>query len=355
MIKRNCKMKKLILILSYVLGSISLLVLVGILLYYTVWLQSFDNMKADDDHDTYQTIYTNYSNGTLTVKNPQNDTIEIITPDEKKIVAIPQSPYVNTPMLFDNHFIIVEDNVISLYDTEYNKTDEIKLDGEFKGLMYGKEHMLYYAVSDKVYGYNIQLKTSDVVFLLDSGELYNIAMIKDLLYISYMLGENTYKLVEYNPTERKINAEYRLNDLNLNNFNVSGVFKDYVYLYNSNDNLSKQIYEYNLSSQELEFICEFSYDAQINNEFVYYVGKSTDFETSENNSEKYGLWRLNLETKTTQFISNKVDDDSFYLCTDNFVYSYKFSYIFEDGSGSSPFHRIYRGYTVDQIPVQLGQ
>lgn len=123
-------MRKLILILSYIFGSMALLVLIGILLYYTVWLQSFNNMKADNDYNTYVTTYTNYSNGTLTVKNPQNNTIEIITPDGKKVINFPKSPVVNTPELFDDHFIIIEDNLISMFDTDLKLTDEIKTDDE---------------------------------------------------------------------------------------------------------------------------------------------------------------------------------------------------------------------------------
>lgn len=347
-------MRKLILILSYIFGSMALLVLIGILLYYTVWLQSFNNMKADNDYNTYQTIYTNYSNGTLTVKNPQNGTVEIITPDEKKIVNIPPSPVVNTPTFFDNHFVRVEDNVISLYDTDYNKTDEIELDGKFKGLMCGKDHMIYYAVSDKVYGYNVQQKSSDVVFQSTYGEMYNVTMINDLFYIGYMNDANTdYKLIEYNPTSGEIETEYKISNFDFSeDFDIVGAFGRYVYLCNYGYYLSEQIYQYNTSSQKMEYIGEFPHRTQINDEFVYYVGQSTDFQTSETNSEKYGLWRLNLNTKMTEFISDKVDKDSFYLCTDNFVYSYKLSYIGEESSGSSPFHRIYRGYTVDQIPIQ---
>ena len=349
-------MKKLILILSYTFGSIALLVLIGILLYYTVWLQSFNNMKADDDYNTYVTIYTNYSNGTLTVKNPQNNTIEIISPDDKKVVNFPDSPVINTPELFDNHFVIIEDNTISLLDTDFKLTDEIKTDGEIIARMYGKDHMLYYVVNNKVYGYNVQQKDSDVVFSSDYGEIYNITMINELFYIGYMTDENTYKLIEYNPTESKINAEYSLNNLDFSEkFTIVGVFTDNVYIRKYNhEYLSEKIYEYNLLSQKIEFVGEFSYEAQVNNEFVYFVGQSVDFETSENNPEEYGLWRLNLKTKITEFVSDKVDEHSCYLCTDNFVYSYKFSYIFEDDSGSSPFHRIYRGYTVDQIPIDKG-
>lgn len=345
-------MKKLILILSYTFGGMALLVLIGILLYYTVWLQSFNNMKADDDYNTYVTIYTNYSNGTLTVKNPQNNTIEIITPDEKKVVNFPNSPVINTPELFDNHFVIIEDNMISLFDTNFKLTDEIKTDDTIISRMYGKDHMLYYAVSDKLYGYNVENKTSEIVYTSTYGEIYNISRINELFYIGYMKEENTYKLIEYNPTESKINAEYSLNNLDFSkSFTVVGVFDTYVYLYNYTDYFSKQIYEYNLLSQKIEFIGEFPNDTKIKDEFVYYVGQSVEFGTSENNPKEYGLWRLNLKTKMTEFVSDKVDEDSCYLCTDNFVYSYKFSYIFEDDSGSSPFHRIYRGYTVDQIPI----
>ena len=47
-------MKKTILVLSYVFGGLAILTLIGVFLYYNVWMGSFRYMEPDSDTGYYQ-------------------------------------------------------------------------------------------------------------------------------------------------------------------------------------------------------------------------------------------------------------------------------------------------------------
>lgn len=347
-------MKRKILVLSYVLGSISLLFLVCIFIYYNIWIQSFNNMIYDDDDNNYSTIYTNYCNSVLTVKNPRNNTIEIITDNSKIIIDTTEISSDMLPYFFDNHIFVFLNDSIIIYDTNCNITDEINCDSALIWSTFNQENIMYYATDTKIYKYNIDTLSSEIIYNSYDLEINDISLQDGVLRIGYE-HKTEYTLIEYNISDLKVIRELDvgINDLCLDNdsYCTSNVFGNYIFFYKINDDLNVDVYKYDISAEKIEFIGSFAYKTKTKENFVYYIGTSNGFLTSENNSDEYGLWELDLLTMKTRLVSDKVDNNCYFICTSNYVYSYRLSYIGEESGGSSPFHRIYRGYTVEQIPI----
>lgn len=351
-------MKRLILILSYILGSIALLFLVCVFLYYNVWLQSFNNMNYDDDDNNYSTLYTKYCNGALTVKNPRNNTIEIITADSKKVIDLPETSDHILPYYFDEHIIVSSENSIIIYDTNCNKIDEINCNEDLIWLTFDQEHIMYYATDTKIYKFDLQTLYSEIIYNSLYSEMNDISLKESILLIGYVNENKTeYTLIKYSICDSKVINELnvKIGDFHLDedSYCTSNICGNYIYFYITSENLDVYIYKYEISAKKIDFIGKFEYKTKNKDNFVYYIGTSNGFLTSENNPDEYGLWELDLLSMKTRLISNKVDNNCYFFCTKNYVYSYKLSYIGEDTGGSSPFHRVYRGYTIDQIPLQI--
>lgn len=332
-----------------------LTIVIVFILYNFVWLQSMHYMKADRDNGTYSTGYTNYCNGILSVVNIENNSLEIFENDTKKVVNLNDFPEKNTPYYYRKYLAVNNGSGFSFYDFNFEKAGEIIVGEKVDWHSYNNENC-YCGNLKNIYKCDVNDFSKELVFSADSFEIHNCWVTEKNMYIEYLNNDKTIStVIAFNVDDKKITDKYEVDitNFNLQNESFYSISKNGRYLYYQIDVISSPVvYRYDIIDNKMEFVAQFQGDIQIKKNDIYYVGTANKFKTQTQKLETIGLWKLSIDTMETSLITDKVDYKSFYFCTDNYVYSYKKSYIGWDNDGSSiPSFRIYRGYTIEQIEL----
>lgn len=390
--------KKLLIILCI----IAAMAVLGILVYNFVWLQSLHHMKPDGDSGAYDSgwlHYIDYHDGVLSVYNPENNSIEVFQDDNKKVFSLnglttPRQPYYN-----DQYIVVEYNNGYTFYNLdlskagEYNFPEKMNSHSFYDGYYYctsddsiyqcDVNNFSYKAVyssedtgekinwsiydsgnyycgnSKNIYKCSLKDFTTEVVYTTDSYEINDCCISNNIMYIEHHdKNFKTSTILKYDLDAKKVIDTYKAD---ISYFNVDSdllyslnLYDGQLYYYNTKTQYDSITYvsKYDLENRELKYISEFKKEFFIKEDNLYYIGNSKRFKTQDESADTIGLRRLNLDTMETVLISDKVDYSCTYFCTDNYAYSYKVKDIsWDSGLPSLPIFRIYRGYTLDQIPL----
>lgn len=394
--KINKKTKNLI------LGIVAATAVAVVLIYNFVWLQSLRHMKPDSDSGAYDSgwlHYIDYHDGVLSVYNPENNSIEVFQDDNKKVFSLnglttPRQPYYN-----DQYIVVEYNNGYTFYNLdlskagEYNFPEKMNSHSFYDGYYYctsddsiyqcDVNNFSYKAVyssedtgekinwsiydsgnyycgnSKNIYKCSLKDFSTEVVYTTDSYEINDCCISNNIMYIEHHdKNFKTSTILKYDLDAKKVIDTYKAD---ISYFNVDSdllyslnLYDGQLYYYNTKTQYDSITYvsKYDLENRELKYISEFEKEFFIKEDNLYYIGNSKRFKTQDESADTIGLRRLNLDTNETVLISDKVDYSCTYFCTDNYAYSYKIKDIsWDSGLPSLPIFRIYRGYTLDQIPL----
>lgn len=396
--KINKRTKKLILILCIIAAT----VVAGVLIYNFVWLQSLHHMEPDSDNGAYDSGwmgYFNYHDGVLSVYNPENNSIEVFQDGEKRIISLNGLSTVRSPYYNEEYLVVEYNNGFIFYNLDLSKAGEYNFPEKMNShcfydgyyyctsddsiyqcdvtnfsykIVYSSDNTgekidwsiydsgnYYCGNSKNIYKCSLNDFSTDVVYTANSYEINECCISNNIMYIEY--HDKDFKIstiLKYDLDAKKVMDTYKAD---ISYFNIDSdllyslnLYDEQIYYYHTKTQYDSITYvsKYDFEARELNYISEFEKNFFIKEDKLYYVGNSKRFKTQDEKCEIIGLRRLNLDTMETALISDRVDYSCSYFCTDNYAYSYKVSDIsWDSGLPSLPIFRIYRGYTLDQIPL----
>ena len=351
-------MKKTILVLSYVFGGLAILTLIGVFLYYNVWMGSFRYMEPDSDTGYYQHNNMVYNNGTLAVMDSDDTDIkvDIITPSSKKSVDCTSEEYIE--LLKYRYSIDLKDNTVYVVAENGNRASNFPVEDIAVNTDTIDENIEVYLLSADSAGlfrYKLYVNNEDVYYLgVDENAKY--------LYVEYFVNEDittayyyrydlaTSKLADVHTVEFCDNVTQGISVVRDIYHCERMAVGDYVfYEFAYRNYLKSKLYRHNIKSGETVVVGEFQNRIfTANNSTIFYtmVGTEEWFDSAES-----GIWKMDADTLETTLVTTEYYDRML-LCTENYIYAYKNLDIVIPPLPSYDTIVIERGYDVKQISIK---
>ena len=350
-------MKKVILVLSCILGGILLLILIGVFIYNNVWIQSFHSMKPDKDSGMYSSAHMFYDNGTFYAMHEGNNAYDIVTPFGKKTVERSSENFKSVfPCGYS--FEIAEDKLI-VNDDEGNILASFSL----KDIMCNtdisdksEEVYLYRSSSKEFFRYAVN-KGDNYYYLgvdMDTGLLYVEQLIHNdvTTAVFYIYSLETTKLLDTYEAVLCDNVTQGVTMERIVVYHDTVMFDDYIFfMFHFDDYHRVKLYRHDLNSGDTIVVGEYEDTSSFafnksNIYYTYYNEYDDKFYDIEN-----GIWKMDIDTLETTLVTKTCYDREL-LCTENYIYAYKDMDI-------RPFPEvptltdveIERGYDVKQIAI----
>lgn len=318
------------------------------------------NYQPDSDRGFYRSEYLLYSNGKLTVRNPDDITFDTYNLDDNKKTTVKCSDASGYYTEAIGAYIIYNDNGLTVFDGNTNTAQNVTTSYDRFVLDY---YSIFYTNDGNLYRYDINSDCNSLIAEKLSDKVKSMYVKNDYLYIFHEKN-HCYAVTAF---DTKTNTQ-------TGNFEINNGISDYydyqdlsvrisdeqiiahkapfsyddIYFYNFDG--SKFINEkYNKLYESIHPTLEHSV---YNGKYMYYILRDrTDsivYDKTISNGDN-GLYCANIETGEIKKLSDECEFDDI-LVTDNYIYCYKINYLI-------PKSVIYAkdfttGYKIIQIPIR---
>lgn len=347
------KYKKKLLLLSVIL---TLTVVFLLLTFYNLG----DNYKPDSDHSFYKTEYMVYSDGMLTIQNPNYYEFDIYKlgeskqtykckelSDISKYTADAQGNYV----LYDNHGL-------TIYNNESKSEHLIADNYDISDL---GNNCVYYTKDNQIFCYNILNADTRIINDVPYEDINSLGFSDNYLLVYY--NDNHFRKINIYDVNNKLISDFKLHSDPLDFHDFDDVYidliKEQIIVYpGQGENTEVLFYTFNGEKYQNEHFNHYFKNTIWSVEHSYFQGKYVAYSLRKKKANVIydktirnpdnGLYIENLETGETKKLSEKCRFDDI-LVTDNYVYCYKINYAIP--KSILYVKNLTVGYELTQIPI----
>lgn len=351
------KYKKKLLLISVIL---SLIIVILLLTFYN----SGDNFKPDSDHSFYKSEYMVYSDGMITIKNPNNYEFDIYKLGESKhsYKCKELSDISKYAAEAKGNYVIYDDQGLTIYDN--GKKSEHLIANNYDISELGN-NCVYYTKNNQIYCYNILNEDTCIINDVPYEDINSLVFADKYLLVYY--NDNHFRKINIYDENNKLISDFKLHSDSLDFHDFDDVYidliKEQIIVYpGRGENTEVLFYTFNGEKYQNEYFNYYfnntirSVDRSVDHSC--FQGKYVAYSLRESKanviydktirSQDNGLYIENLETGETKKLSEKCEFDDI-LVTDNYVYCYKINYFI-------PKSILYVkdltvGYELTQIPI----
>ena len=351
--------KKLIIILT----SIGLLICIiaGLVIFNS-------NSKAllpDNDTGFYTSEYMTYNNGTLTVKNPSNNTYDIynLSKNTKETISSDKFGSFNSVGFYGTKTVysqrnkvlldpqmLVDGSTLKHHSTLYvhdSKTDKDEIINQTcVHIAFGKDKVAFTDENQNIYVYDVLTNKTELICEQFEKEITGFKTTNDCVVVfSTREKLNSYTTVFDINTGKKISEfliEEKNTDFHVELYNNKILVSKYAkfetikinnYAYSIRGNDGYKCYDLNgnlLDTSKPDFISVGEGEGTFNSDYFYYNNRAVESDILHERTVANplnGLYKTNLITNETEKISDECDFDCL-LATENYLYCFTTKYTF---------------------------
>ena len=362
---------------------------IGLLICIIAGLVIFNsNSKAllpDNDTGFYTSEYMTYNNGTLTVKNPANNTYDIynLSKNTKETISSDKFGSFNSVGFYGTKTVYTESNKVLLdpqmlidgstlkhhctlyvHDSQTDKNEVINTSCLHKS--FSKDKVAFTDENQNIYVYDVLTNKTDLICEQFEKEITGFKTTNDCVVVfstrekidSYttVFDINTgEKLSEFLIEEKNTDFYVELynNKILVKKYGKFETLKINNFAYSIKDNNKYSFYDLKgnkLNSTRPDFISVGEGTGAFNSDYFYYNNRVVDSDILHERTVAHpinGLYKTNLITNETEKITDECEFECL-LATENYLYCFTTKYTFPQEILKTGHES---GYAIKQIPI----